>query len=130
MERIMNFITQAFGTGSNIINLYEQVTKLEKYYAKILQREHITSEIAMLKFSIEQAMNGSTEAAGYLRMHGEDILNDIKINLNFAANGQLRMIEESPLVNEKSEKYANEAYCAAKMAGRAKREFQYALCEV
>ena len=96
----MNISTEAYGSGATIDSLYNEVNQLDLQYGELLEEESLTEEMSSLRYSIEEAMSGSPEAADYLSERGHDMLRDIRNKLNSAVEEQSRIIEESPSVAE------------------------------
>ena len=84
--------------GVDTINaLYSELNQLEARYGQYLEQESLVNEVESLRHSIEDCMKGSPEAADYLHEHGTQLLSEIKKKLDFAAEEQQRMLDETPL---------------------------------
>ncbi|MFW0778187.1 MAG: hypothetical protein ACN2B6_10780 [Rickettsiales bacterium] len=125
----MNISRETYGKGRVIDSLYNEVVLLEKQYADFIEQESLTEEVATLKAAIEEYLQGSPEAASYLREHGASILQDIKDKLEAATAEQMRIIEESPAQNLSTGKEAHKASRATALAIDVEEKFETALDE-
>ena len=125
----MNISRETYGKGKAIDSLYNEINLLEERYADFIAQESLTEEVGTLKAAIEEYLQGSPEAASYLREHGLAILQGIKDKLEAVTAEQSRINEESPAQNHSTGKKAHEASRAAALAMEAEENLEITLDE-
>jgi chemotaxis regulatin CheY-phosphate phosphatase CheZ len=74
--------------------LHASLEMLEKNYGEFLKQESMTQEVAILKYTVEDYLNGSPEAGAYLKEHACQILDDVKHKLDGVVIEQTRLLDE------------------------------------
>jgi len=81
--------------GRSIEQLHELLENLQANHGEILTRDHIKQDIKILKYTVEDCIKGSPEAAEYLNAHAKDILADVQSKLGLDLDEQTRLLSET-----------------------------------
>jgi len=81
--------------GKSIEELHNLLENLEANHGEILTRDHIKQDIKILKYTVEDCIKGSPEAAEYLQAHAKDILEDVQSKLGLDLDEQTRLLSET-----------------------------------
>lgn len=98
----MTMAMHAYGKGTELGSLYQELSSLESHYKDLLAQESLRPPVGKLKQAMEDAMKGRGEAVSYLREEGESLFCAIEDKLEAALAEQERIIDESPSVAEET----------------------------
>lgn len=81
------FITDTYGAGSDVSELYCELNSILTRYRRDLQACNVGRDIEMLKWAIEKSLSGSTAATYYLVNHGSRVLTLIREKISLYQQG-------------------------------------------